>query len=242
MDFQIVQRKYIGLVNRVTQPDGNRIQFHLPVEWTFSTYHLTLPLGHLFKSQMWWKFTAQPMWDWDCPLFCKNISVSVRAENYSAGGNIDKCRWQSCAILVQNWLQQNFPVHGNQCLHRGPRMGNNFTAIRNANHSWRRGESLISSQRPNSSVKALKWHLINLLSGDPSLPSLLQRETETTNDIYLCWFGENCGHILIPAIWERLDRLDESEQPCRTSVEHFHVFQFEAWFYGLWVEGDRVWH
>ena len=99
MDFQIVQRKYIGLVNRVTQPDGNRIQFHLPVEWTFSTYHLTLPLGHLFKSQMWWKFTAQPMWDWDWPLFCKNISV--RAENYSAGRNIDKCRWQSCAILVQ---------------------------------------------------------------------------------------------------------------------------------------------
>ena len=87
-----------------------------------------------------------------------------------------------------------------------------------------------------------QWHLRNLLSGDPSLPSLLQRETETTNDIYLCWFGENCGHILIPAIWERLDRLDESEQPCRTSVEHFHVFQFEAWFYGLWVEGDRVWH
>ena len=148
MDFQIVQRKYIGLVNRVTQPDGNRIQFHLPVEWTFSTYHLTLPLGHLFKSQMWWKFTAQPMWDWDCPLFCKNISVSVWAENYSAGGNIDKCRWQSCAILVQNWLQQNFPVHGNQCLHRGPRMGNNFTAIRNANHSWRRGNhwSAVSGQ------------------------------------------------------------------------------------------------
>ena len=49
MDFQIVQRKYIGLVNRVTQPDGNRIQFHLPVEWTFSTYHLTLPLGHFLS-------------------------------------------------------------------------------------------------------------------------------------------------------------------------------------------------